>query len=747
MNKRSLIPLLPRWAIMLLVLSGLVPLPDTVPTAEAAQKRPRVGLVLGGGGARGLSHVGVLKVLEELRVPIDCIAGTSMGSIIGGLYASGMTPESMDETLGKIDWPQVFTDGPPRADLPFRTKQEQRVLLTDKGVGIKDGKVQLPLGLLQGQNLSLLLEELTLPAADVRDFDHLKVPYRAVATDLATGKAVVLESGELSRAMRASMSIPSALVPVELDGKLLADGGMADNVPVDVVRDLCKPDVIIAVDVGAPLVPTEDLTSVLSITEQLTCFLTVRNTEVQLATLGPRDILITPDLKDISSIDFEKFAAAVAVGYAAAKAKLTLLSRLSMGPDAFDAFLAARPDLPEKNHPVIDFIRIETETRLSDQVIEQQIGLKPGDHLDPEKLNRDLNVIYGMGNFQVVEYSIVKENGKTGLVVETKRKYIGDNNLNFGLFLGANLKGDSMFNISAAYTMSQINSLGAEWRNFLQLGNDSAFLTDFYQPLDADQQYFINPYLSYKQYNLTLGSDSQELITGFRVREFQLGLDAGRNLGHWGRVVMCLYYNGGSNGRRLGLSSPYEGNFNNSGFALRLQADTLDSIAFPTKGYMANVRYRGALTALGADEDYQTLLLEGHKAWTWGKSTLIPRLYLGGTLSGEPGPEDLFLLGGFLNLSGYQQGDIAGQNVAFGELIYMYRLDSASSAFSIPLYAGGSLEVGGVWDTLKNIETDSIIPAGSLFLGADTPLGPFYLGAGLSNNSHASLYMMLGKLF
>jgi NTE family protein len=198
------------------------------------------------------------------------------------------------------------------------------------------------------------------------------------------GKAVVLESGELSRAMRASMSIPSALVPVEMDGKLLADGGMADNVPVDVARKLCKPDVIIAVDVGAPLVPTEDLTSVLSITEQLTGFLTVRNVpRSKLATLGPRDILIKPDLKDISSIDFEKFAAAVTVGYAAAKAKLTPLSRLSLAPEAFEAFLAARPELPEKNHPVIDFIRIENETRLSDQVIEQQIGLKPGEHARP----------------------------------------------------------------------------------------------------------------------------------------------------------------------------------------------------------------------------------------------------------------------------------------------------------------------------------------------------------------------------
>lgn len=733
--------------MVLLVLTSMLPFPDTVPNAEAAQKRPRVGLVLGGGGARGLAHVGVLKMLEELRVPIDCVAGTSMGSIIGGLYASGMTAGGMDETLGKIDWLQVFTDGPPRADLPFRTKEEQRVLLTNKGIGIKDGKLQLPRGLLQGQNLLLLLEELTLPAADVRDFDDLKVPYRAVATDLASGQAVVLGTGELSRAMRASMSIPSALVPVEMDGKLLADGGMADNVPVDVARKLCKPDVIIAVDVGAPLVPTEDLTSVLSITEQLTGFLTVRNTRVQLATLGPRDILITPDLKGISSIDFEKFADAVAVGYAAAKAKLAPLGRLSMAPEAFEAFLAARPDLPERNHPVIDFIRIKNETRLSDQVIEQQIGLKPGDHLDPEKLNRDLNVIYGMGDFQVVEYTLVKEDGKTGLVIETKKKYIGDNNLNFGLFLGANLKGDSAFNISTAYTMAQINSLGAEWRTFLQLGNDSVFLTDFYQPLDAGQEYFIDPYLSYKQYNLTIGSNSQESITGFRVREFQSGLDVGRNLGHWGRVAMGLFYNGGSNGRRLGIESPYEGKFNNSGFALRFQADTLDSINFPTKGYMANIRYRGAVTALGADADYQTLLVEGHKPWSWGKSTLIPRLYLGGTLSGDPGPEDLFLLGGFLNLSGYQLGDIAGQNVALGELIYMYRLDSASSAFSIPLYAGGSLEVGGVWESLDHVEADSIIPAGSLFLGADTPLGPFYLGAGFAKDSQASLYMMLGKLF
>ncbi|HPE72226.1 MAG TPA: patatin-like phospholipase family protein, partial [Candidatus Competibacter sp.] len=186
---------------LLLALTALVVLGPTRLEAATAE-RPRIGLVLGGGGARGVAHVGVLRFLEEMRIPVDCVAGTSMGSIIGGLYASGMTPSDMDKTLKRIDWPEVFNDGPPRADLPWRTKQEQRRLLTDAAIGVQGGKIQLPQGLLQGQNLLLLLQELALPAAEIHDFDRLKVPYRAVATDIATGNPVVLGSGDLAKAMR-----------------------------------------------------------------------------------------------------------------------------------------------------------------------------------------------------------------------------------------------------------------------------------------------------------------------------------------------------------------------------------------------------------------------------------------------------------------------------------------------------------------------------------------------------------------
>ena len=735
------------FVLSLLALAG----PPMISTAGTAPGRHRVGLVLGGGGARGIAHVGVLQMLQELHVPVDCVAGTSMGSIIGGLYAAGMTPEEMTKTVQRIDWRAAFTDGPPRADLPFRTKQQQRVLLTNNGVGIKGGQVQLPQGLLQGQNLLLLLQELSLPAAKIRDFDQLRVPYRAVATDLATGAPVVLKSGDLAMAMRASMSIPSALVPVELDGKLLVDGGVSNNIPVDVVRELCRPDVIIAVDVGSPLAPASELNSLLSITGQLTSILTVRNAQQQIRTLGRRDILITPDLGDISSIAFDRSRAAVTIGYAAANDKRGELSQLSLSLAAYQAHLAGRPELPENHQPVIDFIRIKNTTRLSDQVIEKQLNVKPGEPLDPEELNRNLNIIYGMGDFQQVTYSLVEKDGKTGLVVEATQQHIGTNALNFGLFLGANMKGDSLFNLSVAYTMSKINSLGGQWRNFVQIGGNIKLETDFYQPLDAAQEYFINPYFSYQQYNLDLLDDSNEDNASFRIYRANIGMEVGRNLEHWGRLSLGLRYGPGKNDLRFGQISTNEntineGSFDDGGYSIRWAADTLDNLNFPTSGYYANLVFYDSLTALGASNNFSTLSLSAAKAYTWGKQTLIPRTILAGRLSGDLGVQDLFLLGGFLNLSGYQAGQISGQYAGLGQLIYMYRLDNASAAFTIPLYAGGSLEVGGAWNAIDEITLDSLIPAGSLFLGADTPLGPLYLAGGLAK-SDASLYLMLGRLF
>lgn len=730
----------------LLVFNNVWATSDVTPT----QHRPRIGLVLGGGGARGIAHIGVLKRLEEMRIPIDCIAGTSMGSIVGGLYAAGMTPQQLSEAVQAIDWPKAFIDGPPRATLPFRTKQEQRILLNTR-LGFKGGQVKLPKGLLEGQNLLLILEQLSLPAAHVHDFDKLRIPYRAVATDLATGQPVVLGSGELAKAMRASMSIPSALVPVEMDGKVLVDGGISANVPVDAVRQLCHPDIIIAVSVGAPLAATDQLNSVLAVTEQLTNFLTVINTNQQIQTLSRQDVLITPDMKDLGSIDFNRAVEAIEIGYVATREQRQRqqLEQLSLSPTAYQQYVADLPRVLRTEPPMIDFIRVDNKTYLADAVIERQLHVKPGQQLDPIKLYRNLSEIYGMGEFQRVNSTLVEEDGKTGLVVETQPQDIGYNTLRFDLFLGANLKGDSRFNIGLGYTMSELNSLGGQWRNFAQLGNDIILISDFYQPLDEAQEYFIDPYLKYEQYNLDISNTPYANSTSFRIHRSTLGLETGKNLGSWGRLALDFFYGGGQNDFRLGEAPParYEGDFKTGGYAVRWTLDTLDSLYFPTSGHYINVTYRELLEEFGADQDFSSLVMDFTHGYTWNKYSIIPRLRLAGKISGEPNIQNLFLLGGFLNLSGYQTGQLSGEYAALGQIIYMYRLTDTSAAFTTPIFAGGSLEVGGIWNDFSDITPDSLIPAGSLFLGADTFLGPFYLGAGLAKGGNASLYLMLGKPF
>jgi NTE family protein len=749
MNYIQVNTFIPR-ALFALKLLTIFCLPGAVTLAAAGPDYPRVGLVLSGGGARGMAHVGVLRLLHELRVPVTCIAGTSMGSIIGGLYAAGMTPEEMDRTLDQINWPEVFRDGPPRADRPLRFKEQQRILQsTTSEVGFRRGEVILPKGLLQGQNLSMLLEEMALPAAGIDDFDQLTVPYRAVATDLATGRAVVLGSGCLAEAMRASMSIPTILAPIKLDGRILVDGGVVNNLPIDVVRELCCPEVIIAVDVGSPLTPANELTSVLSITNQLTSILTVRNVEEQIKTLGLSDILIVPDLQDISNIAFHRSPEAIALGYAAAETQRAKLARLSLSPAAYQAHLAARPALPSaEDRPIIDFIRIQNDTRLSDQVIQQQLDIQPGDRLDPRQLSQTLNKIYGMGEFQEVSYSLVEEDGRTGLIVNAEKRRIGADTLQFGLFMGANFQGESQFIISANYTMAQLNALGGQWRNIAQLGSDIILASDFYQPLDADQNYFVNPYLRYERYNLFQAQVEEDFSTDYRVIRTTFGLEAGRNFDRWGRLALDLSYSTGRNKFRRGQRSPAdEGNFDSGSYSIFWIKDTLDSLDFPTSGTYQGLIYRDSPTALGADNPFRTLSLTLTQPYTLQRSTLILRVRLAGRIDGELGIQDLFRLGGFLNLSGFQTGEISGEYIALGQLIYMHRLTDASAAFKIPVFAGGSLESGGVWNDVDDITFDSLIPAGSLFVGAYTLLGPAYLGAGYAEGGNASLYLLLGRLF
>src|SRR6202166_3396979 len=321
------------WALALgclVCLSGAARALELAELPRDPLLRPRICVVLSGGGARGIAHIGVLKVLEDLKIPIDCIAGTSMGAVVGGLYASGMSARDIESTMRSVDWQEAFRDAPPRRDLAFRRKQDDRNFLVRLPLGLKHGQILLPKGFIQGQKLQETLRQLTLPFSNSTNFDLLPTPFRAVATDLETGNAVVMDKGDLAIAMRASMSAPGVFAPVESNGRLLVDAGLAENLPVNVARAM-HADILIVSDVSFPLQPRDALDSALSITNQMIAILVRKDSDRQRASLTPQDILIEPNLGTATATDFTTPGAIIAGGEHAARPAIAKLSAYGVG--------------------------------------------------------------------------------------------------------------------------------------------------------------------------------------------------------------------------------------------------------------------------------------------------------------------------------------------------------------------------------------------------------------------------------
>jgi len=463
-------PLIVLAATLLLLLPAATPAAAHAAEEAAGVPRPRIGLVLGGGGARGSAHIGVLKVLEELRIPVDYVAGTSMGSIVGGLYASGMNAGEIEREILAIDFDDMFQDYPSREERSFRRKRDDTLYAFKAKPGFKDSKIQLPLAYIRGQKFDLLLNRLSLPIFKAKDFDHLPIPYRAVATDVETGREVVLARGSLAQAIRASMAVPDAFDPVEIDGRLLIDGGLANNVPVSVAREMGA-DVFIVIDVGSGLYQRDQIRSVLDITGQLGNFLFTLNTEQQLKTLGPADVLIRPPLGDIGGGSFDRAAEAIPIGERAAREAMESLRRFSVTPQEYAQFLARR-DRRQPEAPTIEFVRVDNRSDIGDAVIAERLSAKPGRPLDLPQLEKDIGRIYGLEIFESVRYDVVQESDQTGLLVTAREKYWGPGYIQFGVESSNDLDGDSTLSLGAVYTRTQINALNGEWRLGVQFGDE-----------------------------------------------------------------------------------------------------------------------------------------------------------------------------------------------------------------------------------------------------------------------------------
>jgi len=710
--------------------------------AFSADARPKVCLVLSGGGARGAAHVGVLKVLEQLRVPVDCIAATSMGSIVGGAYATGMPLPEMEKTLGEITSNRLFVERPPRQDLSMRRKLDDRSILFGVEVGMGDGELKLPKGIVSGVELETVLRSL-VRAPGYREFDQLPIPFRAVATDLETGKAVVIKDGEVASAMRASMSVPGAVAPAEQRGRILVDGGLTDNLPVDVARAMGA-DIVIAVNLGTPLLKRDKLGSVVGVSSQMINILTEQNVQASLAMLGPRDILIEPELGDFSASDFDDLAKTVPIGEAAARKVAARLGQLSLPSDEYARFEAARIAAPPAKLAV-DEIGFTPLSRANPQVLRGWMETKAGEPLDPERLDRDLRRIYGTGDYERVGYSIVDERGKRVLIVDAVEKSWGPDYLRLGLGLGSDFRGDDFFNAAASYRRTWINPLGAEWRTDLQVGNTSFATSEFYQPLFVNRSLFLAPRIELGRRTVDL-YQGDDRIARANVRTRFLALDLGSEFSRFAELRLGALSGSVDTSQQTGppgLVNP-SGRIDQGAYTARLVFDQLDSANFPRSGFAGHAEVFRSTPALGADFAYARWEADAIAAASYGRHTLQLAVKGGGRIGSDPiPPYDQFQWGGFLQQSGYAHGALTGQRLEFARAVYTYRLQR--QRFFEGVYAGLSLEAGRLDDPLVPGSVSGNLRSAAAFVAVDTPVGPVYLGYGKAQGGHSAAYFYLGR--
>ncbi|WP_372769137.1 patatin-like phospholipase family protein [Pseudoalteromonas sp.] len=717
-----------------------------------ANSKPKIGLVLGGGGAKGGAHIGVLKVLEQNNVKIDYIAGTSIGAYVGGMYALGYSADEIESFMLDEDWGQGYSDDIPRQTLRYRDKTLRDKYNLQLNLGIQNGSLKASTGLLVGQSVSRLLRNSTRNVHLFEDYDQLAIPYRAVATDLSTSEAVIIGSGSIVEAMQASASVPGAVQPTEIDGRLLVDGGIANNLPIDVVKKMGA-DIVIAVDIGASLASSNDFTSMIEVLGQLSTILTNASTQWQKRLLTEKDIYIRPDIDDLSTTDWADLAESVVRGIAAAKKVDTRFKVIASSKQDFECYVSDKKQKSKQwfnpiSNPILA-ISLNNISNVNNQLILKHFAIKPGNTPSEHDIQLAVNRVYALNEFERVETEFRDTEQGRVLVLKTVGKSWGPNYLDFGANYQSDVTVNSVLSIDMAYTRKGINEYGGLWRNEISLGFEEYLATEFYQPLNAEDDYYARARVSFIKDRYKLQTVSQAYFD--LEKNYLRGMWAiGYNFNNLWRLEFGMVKDLGELEQKSIVNESFD--FNQSGFYTSLMYDTLDSISFPTEGARLRLLYARFNETYDERLDPISGRYSSKYKLDWrGAFSIKHHAFVGTTSFASYESEgevtvNTELLGGFLNLSGYGKNVLNGPKKAFGAAIYQYDLGrDMLNMTSMPLYLGISAEAGNVWDIHQSVDLSELIFASSVFVGTDTRFGPAALGFGLTDDGESSFFVSLGK--
>nr|WP_321265745.1 patatin-like phospholipase family protein [uncultured Sulfurimonas sp.] len=716
-----------------------------------AYDRPKIALVLSGGGARGGAHVGVLKVLEAKKIPIDFIVGTSMGSLVGGLYASGKSPQDIEKMLVSSDWKEYIRTDFDREDTPMRVKESEYIYQGRIGFGVNSkNDIVLPTGVLKRQPLLFKFMAELQDTQNIEDFDKLPIPFRAVATNVKNGESVVLKSGSLAKAVYASSSIPGGLQPINIDGVDLVDGGVSDNLPIQIAKDMGA-DIIIAVDASEAFNKDINVNSYFVVLGQMVNILMRKNADSSILKLSDKDVLITPDLQGITGLDTDKYELIINKGEEMAQKDYELkLKHLSLSDEEYKKYKKNQIVLKKIDASVVDEIKILNPTYISDEYILKMIKIKVGDRLDENVLRENLMHIYNMTIFDSVEYNFKKLDGKNILTIITQPSWHSHGEARFAIGIEDDFEGHSSYSLKIGYTMFGLNSYGGEWKNDIEIGKNQKLHTEIFQAIDSMQKYYVRPSLTYTKVTdfVPFGSGSIELET----KKYGGSLGLGRYVG----TDYKFEVGGGMFEDKLDVSliNQTYSKYKSRPIYASFLVDDLDNLNFPNKGLKSNLKWKKEMKSFGSDYEHEQIFFDIEKPLTYDAHNLTAYLKVGTTYNNNNDEgafilSDTFILGGLFNMSGYRPYSIAGNHMALAVLKYRYQLTNSSffGTLYAPIYAGFSLEVGDAWDDGEHINSKDIKESASVYVAADTLLGPFYFAFASSKDGEDSFYLYLGEKF
>lgn len=715
------------------------------PSAEPAKPRPRIALVLSGGGARGFAHVGVLRALQEMRVPVDLVTGASMGAVVGGAYSSGRSVDELEQFVRETDWTQVLADRPPRDDLAFRRREDDLLVPSRLEFGVDSSGLKLPPGAVGNATLEATLIRLLPPGWGDQRLDRLPLPFRCVASDLLTGEMVELHDSPLFASLRASLAMPGVFEPIRVNGRLLVDGGLVRNLPVDLARAMGA-DVVIAVNVGTPLSGEDELGSSVGVARQMLHILTEQNVRKSLGELRSNDVLISPDLAGISFMNFGLAEKAMAAGHRATKALQPQLLAYAVPAEQYAAYELDRRRITTlaEQARAIDRLEVHASPHAGSQALAARLGLSEGMTLTSIEIREAAGRLLAGGEFERVEVDIRDGADSREVHITPIEALWARSRLRLGIEANSDFADDHRFTVSALHTMPWLNSWGAEMRTLARLGSERSLAVQLWQPLAPGASWYVAPSMMLSSSSLDVYEDGQRTQrVAYDVGT--LALSVGRQLSNWGNVQLGVERRVG---RAHSLIGPDEDRISarlaETAPFLQVQVDTLDSLALPSRGSLLQGRVEHTLRRAGlggeARASASTVGLQAFRVGDWASHVYVE------WARSHSGLAPLSL-GGFLRLSGTPRESIGAREVVLGRLVMARRIGEMPAGLGGAVRTGFSIELGGGHDTQQGLHASDLKRAGSGFVSIDTRFGPLFLALGATHGEGAALYIFLGPFW